>query len=35
MENILTTEKLCKNYKKQRANEDISIMVRKNSIYCK
>lgn len=33
MENILTTENLCKNYKKQKANDNISIEVPKNSIY--
>lgn len=33
MENILTTKNLCKNYKKQKANDKISITVRKNSIY--
>ena len=33
MENILTTKDLCKNFKKQKANDNISITVRKNSIY--
>ncbi|MDD3415302.1 MAG: lantibiotic protection ABC transporter ATP-binding protein [Lachnospiraceae bacterium] len=33
MENILTTENLCKNYKKQKANDNISIEVPQNSIY--
>lgn len=33
MENILTTNNLCKNFKKQKANENICISVRKNSIY--
>ena len=33
MEQILTTKKLCKNFKKQKANDNISITVRKNSIY--
>lgn len=33
MENILTTKDLCKIFKKQKANDNISITVRKNSIY--
>jgi lantibiotic transport system ATP-binding protein len=33
MENILTTKDLCKSFKKQKANDNISITVRKNSIY--
>ncbi len=33
MEPILTTKNLCKNFKKQKANDNISISVRKNSIY--
>ena len=33
MSNILTTKDLCKNFKKQKANDSISISVRKNSIY--
>ncbi len=33
MDNILTTNDLCKNFKKQKANDNISITVRKNSIY--
>lgn len=33
MENILTTKDLCKKFKKQKANNNISITVRKNSIY--
>lgn len=33
MENILTTKDLCKKFKKQKANDNISITVRKNSIY--
>ncbi len=33
MENILITKDLCKNFKKQKANDSISITVRKNSIY--
>lgn len=33
MANILTTKDLCKSYKGQKANDNISITVRKNSIY--
>ena len=33
MEYILTTNNLCKNFKKQKANENINISIRKNSIY--
>lgn len=33
MSNILETEKLCKIYKKQKANDNISISVKENSIY--
>lgn len=33
METILTTHHLCKCFKAQKANDDISITVRKNSIY--
>lgn len=33
METILTTHHLCKCFKTQKANDDISITVRKNSIY--
>ncbi|MEG1458378.1 MAG: lantibiotic protection ABC transporter ATP-binding protein [Acetivibrio sp.] len=33
MDTILTTKNLCKNFKKQKANDNISITVRKNSIY--
>lgn len=33
MENILTTKYLCKKFKIQKANDSISITVRKNSIY--
>jgi ABC-2 type transport system ATP-binding protein len=33
MEKILTTKDLCKNYKNQKANDHISINVRKNTIY--
>ncbi|MEG1800958.1 MAG: ATP-binding cassette domain-containing protein, partial [Oscillospiraceae bacterium] len=33
MEYILTTNNLCKNFKKQKANDNINILIRKNSIY--
>lgn len=33
MDNILTTKDLCKNYRHQKANDNISINVRANSIY--
>lgn len=33
MDNILTTKDLCKKFKNQKANDNISITVRKNSIY--
>ncbi|ONI40165.1 lantibiotic ABC transporter ATP-binding protein [Candidatus Epulonipiscium fishelsonii] len=33
MEYILTTNNLCKNFKKQKANDNINISIRKNSIY--
>lgn len=33
MSNILETKKLCKIYKKQKANDNISISVKENSIY--
>lgn len=33
MDNILTTKDLCKNFKKQKANDNTSITVRKNGIY--
>ena len=33
MENILVTDNLCKNFKRQKANDNISITVRKDSIY--
>lgn len=33
MENMLETRHLCKKYKKQRANDDISISVRSNTVY--
>lgn len=33
MGNILTTKDLCKTYKRQKANDNISITVRRNSIY--
>ena len=33
MENILVTNHLCKNFKSQKANDNISITVRNNSIY--
>ncbi len=33
MDKILTTKDLCKYFKKQKANDNISITVRKNSIY--
>ncbi|MEG0227515.1 MAG: lantibiotic protection ABC transporter ATP-binding protein [Lachnospiraceae bacterium] len=33
MNNILVTKNLCKSFKKQKANDNISITVRKNSIY--
>lgn len=33
MEKILTTTDLCKSYKKQKANDNVSINVRKNTIY--
>jgi len=33
MENLLTTKNLCKNFKNQKANDNISITVKKNSIY--
>lgn len=33
MKQILTTQNLCKNFKGQKANQDISISVRENGIY--
>ncbi|MEG2659046.1 MAG: lantibiotic protection ABC transporter ATP-binding protein [Clostridiales bacterium] len=33
METILTTKELCKSFKNQKANDNISISVRKNSVY--
>ena len=33
MKNILETKDLCKNYKKQKANERINLRVRQNTIY--
>ncbi len=33
MEYALTTNNLCKNFKKQKANDNINISIRKNSIY--
>lgn len=33
MKNILITHDLCKNYKKQKANDNISISVTENSVY--
>jgi len=33
MESILTTKDLCKNFKQQKANDHISMTVKKNSIY--
>lgn len=33
METILTTQNLCKSFKAQKANDNISMTVRKNSIY--
>ena len=33
MENLLMTNNLCKHFKKQKANDNISITVRKNTIY--
>lgn len=33
MKNILITHDLCKNYKKQKANKNISISVTENSVY--
>jgi ABC-2 type transport system ATP-binding protein len=33
MDKILTTKNLCKNYRDQKANDNISINVRKNTIY--
>ncbi|MEG0835059.1 MAG: lantibiotic protection ABC transporter ATP-binding protein [Oscillospiraceae bacterium] len=33
MDNILATKNLCKSFKNQKANNNISITVRKNSIY--
>lgn len=33
MDKILITKDLCKNYRQQKANDNISINVRANSIY--
>lgn len=33
MDNMLMTKNVCKNFKKQKANDNISITVRKNTIY--